>query len=112
MSSIKLSLNRKGPLQRIPDSHAITDDKPDTNSKIGRFVGVDAYRKAGGTITADLFAKEQYFESQQSSGLNPFKRKFWVSTLLNKRIVMFAPIVNASCGDLNTPTCAVPTPPL
>ncbi|HEX3747653.1 MAG TPA: ParB/RepB/Spo0J family partition protein [Bryobacteraceae bacterium] len=40
----------------------ITQEKPGTESKLGKFVGIAAYQKAGGTVTADLFGKEKFFD--------------------------------------------------
>ena len=45
----------------IQDYHIrgmLLDEKEHANSKIGKFVGIEAYEAAGGTITQDLFARD------------------------------------------------------
>jgi ParB family chromosome partitioning protein len=46
--------------QRNPDElrGALTENEPSLNSSIGRFVGADAYEKAGGVIRRDLFGTD------------------------------------------------------
>ena len=34
---------------------ALTDDKTSMGNRLARFVGLEAYREAGGTVTHDLF---------------------------------------------------------
>lgn len=48
----------KSDWQRRPDllRKAITEKELSTQSKIGKFIGLDAYEKAGGTVRRDLFA--------------------------------------------------------
>lgn len=43
----------------------LTDEKVRVNSGLGKFVGVKRYKKAGGTITQDLFEGDQYFDDGQ-----------------------------------------------
>lgn len=50
---------------RRPDNikSLLTDKKIDADNKFAKFVGKDAYVKAGGTITSDLFSKDQYYDN-------------------------------------------------
>ncbi|AMK20478.1 hypothetical protein K663_20608 (plasmid) [Sphingobium sp. MI1205] len=36
----------------------LTEEKLTTANRLFKFIGMDAYRAAGGTITGDLFAQE------------------------------------------------------
>jgi len=40
----------------------LTQNKVGTNDKLARFVGIEAYKTAGGTVTTDLFKTEQFFD--------------------------------------------------
>jgi ParB family chromosome partitioning protein len=44
---------------------ALTDTMAEAGSKLARFVGLDAYRDAGGTTQSDLFSEAVYLENPQ-----------------------------------------------
>jgi ParB family chromosome partitioning protein len=52
---------QKGDPRAIRD--ALTEKMIDTDSKLARFVGLDAYKAAGGITRADLFSAEVYLEN-------------------------------------------------
>jgi ParB family chromosome partitioning protein len=41
---------------------ALTEEMAEASSKLAKFVGLDAYREAGGSIRTDLFGEESYLE--------------------------------------------------
>ena len=48
-------LKEEGRLFEAAVRDALTDDKTSMGSRLARFIGLDAYREAGGTVTRDLF---------------------------------------------------------
>ena len=57
------SLKDSGSLNPRAIRAALTDAMADAGSKLARFVGLDAYREAGGTTQSDLFSDAVYLEN-------------------------------------------------